>query len=209
MVGISGSRKRPSWVVPRDCASVSRPRSGREFCFLEKTMKNEIVFQATPPSKGYIVSMTGVALAGSIGLPFMLWLIFTNIFLHKWLMVGVCLFAGLICAGMALMWKAVRAGLRQRRDRSLHEIRIDGQKFVYRREDLVKEVPLADILGVRDRVEASAGSQPWTVEIVHKKDDGTTSQFWINSVDFADAWGKVKGRFGAVLWEAILANRNQ
>jgi hypothetical protein len=169
-------------------------------------MSKDFIIQATPPSRFYIVSMTGVALAGSIGLPFMLWLVFTSIFLHDWLMVGLALFCGLICAGMVLMWKAVRSGLRQRRDRSLHEIRIDSQKFVYRRDDLVREVPLADILGVRDRVEPSGGSQPWTVEIVYKKADGTTSKFWINSVDFADAWGKEKGRFGAILWDAIQAN---
>ena len=117
-------------------------------------MSKDFIIQATPPSRFYIVSMTGVALAGTIGLPFMLWLIFTNIFLHNWLMVGLVLFCGLICAGMLLMWKTVRSALRQRRDRSLHEIRIDGQKFVYRRDDLVQEVPLIDILGVRDRVEA-------------------------------------------------------
>lgn len=148
--------------------------------------------------------MAGIALAGTIGLPFMLWLIYTGIFSHKWAMVGVALFSGLICAGMLLFWKNIRAAVRQRQDGSRHSITVAEQKFVYRKDDVVQEIPLADILGLKDRVEGRAG----TVEIVYRKPDESHGTLSINSIDFSND-REAQGKLGALLWEAIQANRDQ
>lgn len=170
-------------------------------------MSKDSVFLADRPSTGYLVSIIFIAAAGSLGLPFMIWLVFTGIFSRNWIMVGAALFSGLICAGMLQSWKSVRSIVRQRRDGSRHSITISGQKFIYRKDDLVQEIPLVDIQSVKDRVEPSGGSQAWTVEISYRKPDESQGQLWINKLDFSNTWEK-KDKFSGMLFKAIQENRD-
>jgi hypothetical protein len=199
MIGVEWA-ERPSWVVPRESPPV--PDVDGSF-LLENSMSKDFVIQANLPSRIYIASMAGIALAGTIGLPLMLWLIFTSIFSHKWPIIIVALLTGLICGGMLQFWKSVRSAVRQRQDSARHSITVAEQKFVYRKDDAVREIPLADILGVKDRVEGRGG----TVEIVYRKQDESHGTLSVTSADFSNAWEK-QGKFGALLWEAIQANRD-
>jgi hypothetical protein len=169
-------------------------------------MPKDSVFLADPPSKVYIVSMICIALAGTLGLPFMVWLVFTSIYKHNWALVVAALFSGLICAGMLQSWKSVRSATRLRREANRHSITIAGQKFIYRKDELVKEIPLADILSVEDQVEPSGGSQAWSVRIAYRITGDAQNELFINAMDFTNAWEK-QGKFGMLLSEAIRANQ--
>jgi hypothetical protein len=169
-------------------------------------MAKDFLIFADPPSMGYIVTMIIIALAGSLGLPFMVWLLFDGIHKHNWVLVVAALFSGLICAGMLQSWKSVRSAMRQRRDGNRHSITIAGQKFVYRKDDLVHEIPLADIRIVEDHVEPSGGTQVWSVKIAYRNADDSPSELFINTMEFTKAWEK-QGKFGALLTEAIRANQ--
>jgi hypothetical protein len=169
-------------------------------------MTEDIYFVADPPTAGYIVTMVCIAVAGTIGLPFMIWLVYTAIYTHNWALVIAALFAGLICAGMLQSWKSVRSSIRQRREANRHSITISGQKFIYRKDDLVHEIQLADISNVLDRLEPSGGNQVWSVKITYRKADGSSSELSINAVEFSKAWEN-QGKFGVLLWEAIRANQ--
>ena len=170
-------------------------------------MSKDIVFLADPPSKGYIITVLFIALAGTLGLPFMIWLVFTGIFKHNWFLVVPALLSGLICAGMLQSWKSMRLAMRQRRDGTRHSISIAGQKFVYRKDDLVTEIPLADIITVTDHAERSGVGQAWSVRIAYRKADASQSELFINAMDFTKTWEK-QGKLGALLWEAIRADQS-
>lgn len=169
-------------------------------------MSKDAYFPADPPSAGYIVSMVCIALAGTLGLPFMIWLVYTGIYTHKWALVVAALFSGLICAGMLQSWKSVRAAMRQRRDDRRHSITITGQKFAYRKDDLVNEIPLADIASIEDRVESSIGTQARSIRITYRKADESRSELIINAMDFSKTWEK-QGKFGVLLSDAIRLNQ--
>jgi hypothetical protein len=169
-------------------------------------MDKDYVFLADPPSTGMIISMTTIAMAGALGLPFMVWLVFDGIINHIWGLVALALFSGLIFAGMLQSWKGVRSALRQRRDAKRHSISISNRKFVYRKDDLVQEILLADILNVEDRVEPSVGSQARFVKITYRKPDDSHSEISINGMDFSKSWEK-QGTFGALLSEALRADQ--
>ena len=164
-------------------------------------MDKDTVFLADPPSLGFYISMICIALAGTIGLPFMIWLVYTGIYKHNWALVLAALFSGLICAGLLQAWKSVRATGRQRREPNRHSITIAGQKFIYRKDDLVHEIQLADISSVLDRLEPSVGSQVWSVKITYRKAD-SSSELSINAMEFSKTWEN-KGKFGALLSEAM------
>jgi hypothetical protein len=169
-------------------------------------MSKDSVFLAEPASRGYIISMVIIVMAGALGLPFMVWLVFSGIYNHNWALVAAALFSGLICAGMLQSWKSLRAAIRQRRDGNRHSITIAGQKFIYRKDDLVTGIPLADIISVEDRAEPSIGSKAWTVRIAYRKADDSQGELSINAIDFSKAWEK-HGKLGVLLSEAIRANQ--
>ena len=169
-------------------------------------MPKDSYFPADPPSVVYIVSMICIALAGTLGLPFMIWLVFTSIFKHDWVLVVATFFSGLICAGMLQFWKSVRSAVRQRGDNRRHSITITAQKFIYRKDDLVQEIPLADILSIEDRLEPSIGSQARTARIVYRKAGDSRSELLINAMEFSKTWEK-RDKFGVLLSEAIRANQ--
>jgi hypothetical protein len=170
-------------------------------------MSKDSLILADPPSTGYIASMFIIALAGSLGLPFMVWLIFDGITKHNWVLVAAALVAALICAGMLQSWKSARLALRQRRDGSRYSITISGQKFVYRKDDQVTEIPLDKIMSVEDQVEPSGGSQAWTVRVAFRKADDSQGDLYINKMDFSNTREK-QGKFSALLQEAIRDNLN-
>ncbi len=170
-------------------------------------MSKDSVILADPPSIGYIVSIIFIALAGTLGVPFMIWLVFTSIYKHNWVLVAGGLISGLICAGMLQSWKSVRSVMRQRGDSSRHSIMIAGGKLTYRKDDLVKEIPLADILSIRDHLEPSVGGQAWSVRIVYRVAGESQNEVFINAMDFTKAVEK-QGKFGALLSEAIHTNQN-
>ena len=150
--------------------------------------------------------MICIAMAGTLGLPFMVWLVFTGIFKHNWALVGASLSSGLICAGVLQSWKSVRSAMRQRRDGRCHSITITNQKFAYGKDDLVHEIPLADRLSVEDRVEPYVGSQVRSVKIAYRKADDSRNGLFINAMEFSKAWEK-QGKFDALLVGAIGANQ--
>ena len=169
-------------------------------------MFKDSVFLADPPSLGYLVSMICIALAGTLGLPFMVWLVYTSIYKHNWALVGAALFSGLICAGMLQSWKGVRSVMRQRGEVNRHSITIAGQKFIYRKDDQVHEIKLADILSVEDCLEPSGGSQTWSVRISYRKPGDSHSELFINAMEFSKTWEK-QGKLGVLLSDAIRLNQ--
>jgi hypothetical protein len=167
-------------------------------------MPKDSVFIADPPSTGFFISMICISVAGTIGLPFMIWLVFTGIYKHNWVVVGAALFSGLICAGMLQSWKSVRSAGRLRGDHNRHSITIGNQKFIYRKDDLVQEIPLAGIISVQDHLEPSIGSQIWSVRISYHKADDSRGELFINAMEFSKAWEN-QGKFGALLSNAVQA----
>jgi hypothetical protein len=169
-------------------------------------MTKDAFFPADPPSKGYITTMVCIALAGTLGLPLMILLVYTGIYSHKWGLVVAALFSGLICAGLLQSWKSARSAIRQRQDNKRHSITIAGQKFVYRKDDQVNEIPLADIVRIEDCVEPSIGTQSKSVKITYRKVDDVRSELVINAMDFSKNW-EMQGKFGALLSETIRLNQ--
>jgi hypothetical protein len=170
-------------------------------------MSKESCFLADPPSTGYIVTMICIALAGTIGLPFMIWLIFTSIYKHNWALVAAALVAGLICAGLLQSWKTFRALILQRRDGRRYSIMITGQKFIYRKDNLILEIPIVKILGIDDHLGPSIGSQVWSVRVTYRKADDSQSELLINAMDFSKTTDK-QGKLGVLLAEAVRADQS-
>jgi hypothetical protein len=169
-------------------------------------MSKDFILPADAPSMGYIVSMICISLAGSLGLPFMVWLGFDNIHKHNWAMVIVILFSGLICAGMLQSWKVVRSAMRQQQDGNLHSIKIAEKKFIYRKNEMVQEILLADILSIEDRNEPFLSSQNWSVRITYQMDSEQRRELIINAMDFLKSWEE-QGKLGLLLSEAIRVNQ--
>jgi hypothetical protein len=169
-------------------------------------MTEDIYFVADPPTTGYIVTMVCIAVAGTLGLPFMIWLVFTAIFRHNWALVIAALFAGLICAGMLQSWKGIRSAMRQRKDGKRHSITITSQKFIYCKDNQIQEIPLVDIVSIEDRLESSIGNQARSIKITYTKADDKRGELMINAMEFSKAWEN-QGKFGALLWDAICTNR--
>jgi hypothetical protein len=170
-------------------------------------MPKGTVFLADPPSTGYIVTMIFIALGGTLGLPFMIWLEFTAINSQNWVLVAGALISGLLCAGMLQSWKSARDAIRQRRDGSRYSITIARNGFVYRKHALVHEILLTDIVNITDQAEPSVGGQAWTVRIAYRKADESQSELFINAMDFTKAWEK-QVKFGNLLLEAIHADQS-
>jgi len=169
-------------------------------------MSKEPIFLADPPTKGYLITMACIALAGTLGLPFMIWLIFTSIYKHQWALVVGALVSGLLCAGMLQSWKSLRNAVRMQKDPSRHSVSVAGQKLTYRKEELVQEIPLGDVLSITDQAEPSIGSQAWSVRIAYRKAEQAQSELVINAMDFTKVWEK-QGKFGALISEALRAHK--
>ena len=169
-------------------------------------MSNDSSFLADPPSTVYIVTTLCIAVAGTLGVPFMIWLLYTGIYSHNWALVVAALFAGLICAGLLQSWKSFRAAIRQRRDGNRHSISISAQKFVYRKDNLVQEIPIADIISIEDRLEPSIGSRVRSVKVTYRKADDSRSELLINAMEFSKATEK-RDKLGVLLADAIRLNQ--
>jgi hypothetical protein len=170
-------------------------------------MSKDSFFLADPPSTGYIATMLCIAVAGTLGLPLMIWLLYTGIYSHNWAMVAAALFAGLICAGLIQSWKSFRAAILQRRDGRRHSISIAGQKFVYRKDKLVQEIPIVDIISIEDLSEPSIGSRVRSVKITYRVADDKRSALLINAMEFSKATEK-QDKLGVLLADAIRLNKD-
>jgi hypothetical protein len=108
-------------------------------------------------------------------------------------------------AGMLQSWKSVRSAMHQQSDGKYHSITIASQKFVFRKNDLLLEIPFVDIFRVKDRVEPTVSSQGWSARIAPRKANDNRSGSFINAMEFSKALEK-QGKFGALLSGAIGAD---